>query len=581
MASLWHYQHAGLETGPITSLDLKAAAVSGRLLRTDMLRRQDMSDWVQAQSVKGLFPPVELTVDEPVAGAAAEPPPLPANSEPPPLPASSGPPPLPATNDALAEVGTKVRTAFVNVKGMLGGALEAVQSSIKTPASSSPPPLPVNHTEAKQQVNPSRLPEGVGPSDVIVECLVAYRGGHPVKTNDGDGTLLLTPNAFYFVGPQPESDIAIEHGKIVDVLTPSPGSFSQEMIERATTTKTLANVGRQATQIAGMLIGDLGGRAVRAIGSTAAGAASEQASLGPPPKNRLTIVLVDGGARHKMTFDVMAPTKEGMEAKAAECWRKVATVRSKFYQPTAASNSASTVNVAADARPAGASKSSDNGSSLYVMKAGVVSGPHHKDEVRAMIAAGKLGPADAIRVEAWLPVGTIQCLDMNPAAIASNGREGTQGSNPPPAAPRPDGKGRSPAISAAAAGIGGAVIGAVAASLLSPGPSHAAAPTAGSRRLKSARTLDLNNDGTPDAVGLDRNHDGHIDTVGIDTDHDGRIDAVGIDVNEDGVADAVGMDRDGDGQLDTYGFDTDGDGDVDVVGYDQDEDGEIDDYETE
>ena len=87
--------------------------------------------------------------------------------------------------------------------------------------------------------------------------------------------------------------------------------------------------------------------------------------------------------------------------------------------------------------------------------------------------------------------------------------------------------------------------------------------------------LDLNNDGTVDAVAMDQNHDGIVDAVAIDQDQDGAIDAMVIDQNQDGYADSELVDSNHDGVVDGALVDTDGDHDLDTVLVDTNQDGQF------
>jgi len=53
--SEWFYVHRGETYGPVSSMDLCAAAHLGFLGPDDMVRRSDRADWVAARSVPGLF----------------------------------------------------------------------------------------------------------------------------------------------------------------------------------------------------------------------------------------------------------------------------------------------------------------------------------------------------------------------------------------------------------------------------------------------------------------------------------------------------------------------------------------------
>ena len=71
MANTWFVDRDGQERGPFTGQQLKAMATKGEVLPSDLVRRDDTTDWRLASSVKGLFEPVE-------APKTTTPPPLPA-----------------------------------------------------------------------------------------------------------------------------------------------------------------------------------------------------------------------------------------------------------------------------------------------------------------------------------------------------------------------------------------------------------------------------------------------------------------------------------------------------------------------
>lgn len=56
MEKLWHYAKGGEKHGPITAIQLKELATTGQISPDDLVWREDMQDWRQARSVKGLFP---------------------------------------------------------------------------------------------------------------------------------------------------------------------------------------------------------------------------------------------------------------------------------------------------------------------------------------------------------------------------------------------------------------------------------------------------------------------------------------------------------------------------------------------
>ncbi len=65
MAAEWHYSKEGQEFGPISSSELKALAVSGRLSPTDAIWKNGMTERRQAGSVKGLFSPPQSSSSSP------------------------------------------------------------------------------------------------------------------------------------------------------------------------------------------------------------------------------------------------------------------------------------------------------------------------------------------------------------------------------------------------------------------------------------------------------------------------------------------------------------------------------------
>jgi hypothetical protein len=60
----WFYLIDGQSAGPIESAALKQLADSGHLKPEDKVRREDLTTWHGAESVKGLFPPVPVLTDE-------------------------------------------------------------------------------------------------------------------------------------------------------------------------------------------------------------------------------------------------------------------------------------------------------------------------------------------------------------------------------------------------------------------------------------------------------------------------------------------------------------------------------------
>lgn len=59
MASEWLYSRDGEDFGPVSSAELKQLAVTGKLLRTDLLWKEGMADWKPADQFPKLFPDEE------------------------------------------------------------------------------------------------------------------------------------------------------------------------------------------------------------------------------------------------------------------------------------------------------------------------------------------------------------------------------------------------------------------------------------------------------------------------------------------------------------------------------------------
>jgi hypothetical protein len=72
MASEWHYSRDGEDFGPVSSAELKQLAATGKLLRTDVLWKEGMTEWKPAGEFRKLFPEEEtasviLEPEEPAA----------------------------------------------------------------------------------------------------------------------------------------------------------------------------------------------------------------------------------------------------------------------------------------------------------------------------------------------------------------------------------------------------------------------------------------------------------------------------------------------------------------------------------
>ncbi len=55
MAQDWYYTVNGEQVGPVTPADLKKAVTDGTIQPSDMVWKEGMAEWVEAQTIKGLF----------------------------------------------------------------------------------------------------------------------------------------------------------------------------------------------------------------------------------------------------------------------------------------------------------------------------------------------------------------------------------------------------------------------------------------------------------------------------------------------------------------------------------------------
>lgn len=609
MANEWYYFEGEKRIGPLSSQQLKSLASNGTLKPADLVWKEGFSTVVCAEKVKGLFegrdaPETKESSDQPESAAYSiywyY---LSGNKQ-------LGPVSIDAILDLIksrqlqaddlvwnesltdwlpASAATELSSTFsaistspsvTAVGGIFKGILEDAKANLKkgwdAPVEAQAPTKVEDETVPKPTEEPPRIPEGVQEEDIVFKCLAEYRGGHPNQTEACRGFLYLTRVGLFLIADQPQCDISIESKQILDISSPIPGSHSSEMIAKAEQSQALSGMGRQLSSFAGALVGGVGGAAIRAIGTSASGAASTKSILGPPPKNRLVAVLSQGGAKHKVIFDVMATDKQQMEELASSFWRKTASVRSTFSSSGAVANKKNS---------AVQNISADNKTEHTILKNGVVLAPISSDKLREMLEKGDIETHDLVRVEAWIPISAINLLGSSKRNEIGNSSVslGDQSHNQPKSADvvvsAAKGNQKSSSTRAIAAGVGGLVAGATITAALTPGTANASQesiPNQGDGF--QGIVLDTNQDGKADTVGLDLNHDGKIDAVAVDVDGDGEIDAVGVDTDHDGTLDAYGVDSNDDGEIDTYGFDTDGDGEVDVVDHDYEVDAEIDDF---
>jgi hypothetical protein len=519
-------------------------------------------------------------------------------------------------NAPLDSVKRQAQAALDGLKGGWGNAVSSFRNKMQSSpsqvlnadvASSVEPQSQPENTELQvegpEQAVVPQLPEGVTQEDVITQSEASYQGGHPSYGTLSEGTLYLLRDRIYFASSDGRNDLQIPSDKIITVLEPKRGTFSKKMVEKAEAAKRLARTGKQVAKFVGRMMGGIEGRAIGAIGSTAAEAAGGKTSLGPRPQNRVVIVVVDEAAKHAVKFDLYGNTNEEMEESAKEFVKKQAAARPKSITPPK-TRVAQAVQVSRQSNTQSVGTHASDSSKHRLMKNGNISGPLSLEQISSMIRTGQIAGSDLVSFETWIPVNMLVALT---STTATSGKDSSHAENAMPAesdSTNSEGIGNQKAstVPMIAAAAGGVAVGAVAGTLLSSSRSYAGEASPASSNVL---VLDMNRDGIPDAVAMDTDHDGRADTFGIDRDQDGRvdvigrdldgdgqvdvvgvdvdsdgqIDGVGIDSDDDGIIDAYGVDVDGDGDMDAVGYDADEDGDVDVVGYDTDDDGEIDEYE--
>jgi hypothetical protein len=58
----WHYAKNNQKVGPVSAADLKQLAANGELTQTDLIWKEEWTEWKRADSIKGLFPQIDTPV---------------------------------------------------------------------------------------------------------------------------------------------------------------------------------------------------------------------------------------------------------------------------------------------------------------------------------------------------------------------------------------------------------------------------------------------------------------------------------------------------------------------------------------
>ena len=420
MSTLWHYARNDQRYGPILAAELKRLADSGELLPGDLVWKEGMGAWVTADKLKGLFPPTAEHSPVPVAPVPPTLPPVAADpfaglgsvSPPAEMVSSSQPDPPPST----------VKSAFGSLKGTLGKWGAAASAALQRPADTATVPAATTveiKPDAKlgsedkppaPEAVPKRLPAGVIPEQVLLEVPAAYEGGHPNLLQKATGRLLMTESGFFFVNESGGLDVEAPYAQVRDAQEPRIGQFPKALVDRAGAYQTAAKIGGTLARFGGTMMGGSEGRAVKAIGGAASEVVQGSTALGPPPKNRLTIIVLEGGTAHKVLFDIGGESKADIEQKAESFWFRIATVRSRFKSGSTTGNRGTTGQnrpnpLMASLPPAGIVQSAG----IRLLTPGGVVHLSVSD-LLARVNAGQVSDSDMVAVESWLPVGTVRQL---------------------------------------------------------------------------------------------------------------------------------------------------------------------------
>jgi hypothetical protein len=165
-----------------------------------------------------------------------------------------------------------------------------------------------------------------------LEALVTYQGGHPTIGEACRGWLRVDGLGVEFSPLKTTNNyFRAAHEEIKDLAGPQAGSFPDERVRSAHTRQTVVKGLGIAAKMAGSLV---------PMGSMLAGGAAKMAegltmseAMGPPPKNRLTLVLAARGARSRASFDVIADSRAAMEEQARAFAERFAEARAGQQAP--------------------------------------------------------------------------------------------------------------------------------------------------------------------------------------------------------------------------------------------------------
>ena len=394
MVAEWFYEIEGEEYGPVTAVQLKQSATSGKLKADHLIWKEGMQRKVPAKSVKGLFDGESAKTAGGSTAVAAPPKP------------KQAPAPKKADDDL-------VETEVVEEEEVVE-TLEAVEEEEKPKK---------DRKKEREQEEEAEEPE------MLAEASAVYREGHPKLDGPITGMLIVENIGlcFSFEEEEETEEVRISYAKIDNVLEPAKGDFPPEMKSKAMKAKVAGKAGQLASGLLGKWMGGTAGDMTAKLGSTASKMAEGAGDLGKPPRNRLTIFAQLKKGRCKIYIDIAGDTRDEMNEEAKVIYKKIQSARDKYSnrekeQPAGQGN-VNVLVVGGMGGPVGglgggghggggalAAAPPSAGKPFRVLASGKLAGPFSLAEIRNLLAAGKVGGADMIGVETWLPVSTLSGL---------------------------------------------------------------------------------------------------------------------------------------------------------------------------
>ena len=389
----WYYEIDGEEYGPVTAVRLKELAGGGKLQADHLIWKEGMQKKVPAKTVKGLFE----GGGQQTATATAEPPRAKQKT---------------VTKPAQKQDDDVVETEVVEEEEELVETLEAEEE--------------VKPKKGKKEREEEEEPDE--PPEIVAEVPAVYRDGHPKLDGPITGMLIVESSGlcFSFEEEEETEEVRIPFAKIDNILEPAKGDFPPELKSKAFKSKVAGKAGQLASGLLGKWMGGTAGDVTAKLGSTASKMASEGSDLGKPPRNRLTIFAQLKKGRCKIYIDVSGDSRDEMNDEAKALYKTIQKARDKWSTkekepPPPPQGNVNIVAVSGVVNSAGAPAARAGnpgmapapaiaGKPFRILASGKLAGPFSLDEIRNLLAAGKVGGADMIGVETWLPVSTLSGL---------------------------------------------------------------------------------------------------------------------------------------------------------------------------